>query len=205
MLSSEQIAKEWISLTFGDNSSFFTLNSSLLSMMLRSREACVDYMMPLGLHHIFQFDHHMGPDPGGFKADYPIEWCPVYYHRANADSIGVDRSSTGTGATLQYREPYRCLFDDVDRCPEQFLLWFHRVPWTRRLSSGRNVWEELQWHYNHGVEEVDSFVAIWQQAKPYIDAQRWQEVADRLDFQQKDARLWRDVCLKYFGQFANQK
>ncbi|MBP5196123.1 MAG: alpha-glucuronidase [Bacteroidaceae bacterium] len=203
MLSSEQIAEEWLTQTF--NCQFSIVNSQLKSMMLRSREACVDYMMPLGLHHIFKFDHHMGPDPGGFKADYPIEWCPVYYHRANADSIGVDRSSTGTGATLQYREPYRSLYDNVDTCPEQFLLWFHRVPWTRRLKSGRTVWKELQWHYNHGVEEVDSFAVIWQEAKPCIDAQRWQEVENRLEFQQKDARLWRDVCLKYFSQFALKK
>ena len=203
MLSSEQIAEEWLTQTF--NCQFSIVNSQLKSMMLRSREACVDYMMPLGLHHIFKFDHHMGPDPGGFKADYPIEWCPVYYHRANADSIGVNRSSTGTGATLQYREPYRSLYDNVDTCPEQFLLWFHRVPWTRRLKSGRTVWKELQWHYNHGVEEVDSFAVIWQEAKPCIDAQRWQEVENRLEFQQKDARLWRDVCLKYFSQFALKK
>jgi alpha-glucuronidase len=203
-LSSEQIAKEWLTQTFGNdsNSQLSIINSQLLDMMLRSREACVDYMMPLGLHHIFKFDHHMGPDPGGYKTSYPIEWCPVYYHRANRDSIGVDRSSTGTGATLQYREPYRSLYDNIGTCPERYLLWFHRVPWTHRLSSGRTVWEELQHLYNRGVGEVDSFAAVWQQAKPYIDARRWQEVEERLEFQQKDARLWRDVCLDYFGRFA---
>ncbi len=206
-LSSEQIAKEWLTQTFGNdsNSQLSIINSQLLDVMLRSREACVDYMMPLGLHHIFKFDHHMGPDPGGYKASYPIEWCPVYYHRANRDSIGVDRSSTGTGATLQYREPYRSLYDNIGTCPERYLLWFHRVPWTRRLSSGRTVWEELQYLYNRGVGEVDSFAAVWQQAKPYIDARRWQEVEERLEFQQKDARLWRDVCLDYFGRFATRE
>ena len=206
-LSSEQIAKEWLTQTFGNdsNSQLSLINSLLLDVMLRSREACVDYMMPLGLHHIFKFDHHMGPDPGGYKASYPIEWCPVYYHRANRDSIGVDRSSTGTGATLQYREPYRSLYDNIGTCPERYLLWFHRVPWTHRLSSGRTVWEELQYLYNHGVGEVDSFATVWQQAKPYIDARRWQEVEERLEFQQKDARLWRDVCLDYFSRFATQE
>ena len=205
--SSEQIAKEWLTQTFGNdsNSQLSIINSQLLDVMLRSREACVDYMMPLGLHHIFKFDHHMGPDPGGYKASYPIEWCPVYYHRANRDSIGVDRSSTGTGATLQYREPYRSLYDNIGTCPERYLLWFHRVPWTHRLSSGRTVWEELQYLYNRGVAEVDSFAAVWQQAKPYIDARRWQEVEERLEFQQKDARLWRDVCLDYFGRFATRE
>ena len=205
MLSSKKIA--WLAQTFDDESSNKSQNlkSQLVSVMLRSREACVDYMMPLGLHHIFKFDHHMGPQPGGFIRSYPIEWCPVYYHRANADSIGFDRSHTGSNATAQYPEPYCSLYDDVNTCPERFLLWFHRVPWTRRMNSGRTLWEELQWHYNRGVAEVDDFAAVWQQVKPYIDEQRWQEVADLMAFQQQDARLWRDVCLEYFGQFANKK
>ena len=207
MLSSKKIAEEWLAQTFGsekgtEKSEKFA--SAITSVMLRSREACVDYMMPLGLHHIFKFDHHMGPQPGGFIRSYPIEWCPVYYHRANADSIGFDRSHTGSNATAQYPEPYCSLYDDVNTCPERFLLWFHRVPWTRRMNSGRTLWEELQWHYNRGVDEVDDFAAVWQQAKPYIDEQRWQEVADLMAFQQQDARLWRDVCLEYFGQFAKK-
>lgn len=221
-LTSEQIAKEWIKLTFDEtqNSKFkihneeesansystlYTLHSSLLSVMLRSREACVDYMMPLGLHHIFKFDHHMGPEPDGFKADYPIEWCPVYYHRANKDSIGVDRSSTGTNATSQYHEPYRSLYDNIETCPEEYLLWFHRVPWTYRMKSGLTLWDEIQRHYNRGVAEVDDFSYIWQQTKPYIDEQRWQEVDECLRFQQQDARLWRDTCLKYFGSFLSSE
>ena len=202
-LTSEQIAQEWLSQTFSftpsTDSKLSTLNSQLLSVMLRSREACVDYMMPLGLHHIFKFDHHMGPDPGGFKADYPIEWCPVYYHRANKDSIGVDRSSSGTNATGQYREPYRSLYDNIETCPEEYLLWFHRVPWTYRTKSGLTLWDEMQRHYNKGVAEADDFAYIWQQLKPYIDEQRWEEVNGLLRFQQQDARLWRDTCLKYFA------
>ena len=203
-LTSEQIAQEWITQTFDSkpsalNSQPSTLNSQLLSVMLRSREACVDYMMPLGLHHIFKFDHHMGPEPNGFKADYPIEWCPIYYHRANKDSIGVDRSSTGTNATGQYREPYRSLYDNIETCPEEYLLWFHRVPWTYRTKSGLTLWDEMQRHYNKGVAEVDDFAYIWQQLKPYIDEQRWEEVNGLLRFQQQDARLWRDTCLKYFA------
>jgi alpha-glucuronidase len=197
-LTSNEIAVEWLKQTFD------TDDKALLGMMLRSREACVDYMMPLGLHHIFKFDHHMGPQPGGYIARYPIEWCPVYYHRANSDSIGVDRSSTGTNATAQYREPYCSLYDNIETCPERFLLWFHRVPWTRRMNSGRTLWEELQWCYNRGVREVDEFATIWQSAKPLIDEQRWREVSKSLEFQQQDARLWRDVCLEYFGQFANK-
>jgi len=171
-------------------------------MMLRSREACVDYMMPIGLHHIFKFDHHYGPEPDGFIARYPLEWCPVYYHKANNDSIGFNRSHTGSNATAQYREPYCTLYDDVNTCPERYLLWFHRVPWTRRLNSGRTVYEEMQWRYNRGVGEVEDFIRIWQEAKPVIDEQRWQEVDAKLHQQLDNAREWRDVCLKYFGGFV---
>jgi alpha-glucuronidase len=205
-LTSEQIAKEWLSQTFGNEKGKMKdeeISTVITSLLLRSREACVNYMMPLGLHHIFKFDHHMGPEPDGFKADYPIEWCPVYYHRANKDSIGVDRSSTGTNATGQYRQPYRSIYDKPETCPDEYLLWFHRLPWTYRMRSGLTLWEELQKHYNHGVAEVDDFVDIWQQAKPYIDSQRWQEVDSLLRFQQQDARLWRDTCLKYFGGVIN--
>ena len=200
-LTSREIAEEWLAQTFDTKLKPQTSNlkPQLLGMMLRSREACVDYMMPLGLHHIFKFDHHMGPQPDGFIARYPIEWCPVYYHRANADSIGVDRTHTGTNATGQYPEPYCSLYDDINTCPERYLLWFHRVPWTRRMNSGRTLWEEMQWRYNQGVREVEDYIRIWQEARPQIDDQRWQEVNDRLQRQLKDAQEWRDVCLGYFG------
>ena len=197
-MKSEKIAKEWLQQTFGVDT------SSLLSMMLRSREACVDYMMPLGLHHIFKFDHHYGPEPDGFKANYPIEWCPVYYHKADKAGIGFDRSSGGTDATSQYREPYCSLYDDINTCPERYLLWFHHVPWTRRMNSGRTLWEEMQYRYKRGVQEVEDFQRIWQEAKPMIDEQRWNEVDERLKRQLTNAREWRDVCLKYFGEFAKK-
>ena len=200
-LSSKQIADEWLTQTFG-LARGSEQESALAAMMLRSREACVDYMMPLGLHHIFKFDHHMGPEPDGFKANYPIEWCPVYYHKADAQGVGFDRSTRGTGATRQYREPYSTIYDNPTTCPEQYLLWFHHLPWTYRTLSGRTIWEELQYRYQRGVSEVEDFNAIWQQAKPVIDEQRWAEVHAKLETQLKDAREWRDVCLKYFGSFA---
>lgn len=203
-LSSRQIAEEWLTQTFHIShlSSFI---SQITAMMLRSREACVDYMMPLGLHHIFKFDHHMGPQPDGYIARYPIEWCPVYYHRANGDSIGVDRTHTGSNATGQYPEPYCSLYDNINTCPERYLLWFHRVPWTRRMNSGRTLWEEMQWRYNQGVSEVEDFIRIWQEARPEVDEQRWREVNDRLQRQLKDAKEWRDVCLGYFGKLQEKK
>ena len=224
-LTSEEIAKEWLNQTFSlesngtaaarsssagllpegrKNSSLFTIHSSLLSMMLRSREACVDYMMPIGLHHIFAFDQHYGPEPDGFIARYPIEWCPVYYHKANKDSIGFDRTHTGSNATSQYREPYCSLYDDINTCPERYLLWFHRVPWTYRLKSGRAVYEEMEYRYTRGVHEVEDFIRIWQEAKPYIDEQRWQETDQRLQHQLENAKQWQKVCLDYFGSFTKQ-
>jgi len=201
-LSSREIAEEWVKQTFDSKAE---ANPKLIGMMLRSREACVDYMMPLGLHHIFKFDHHMGPQPDGYIARYPIEWCPVYYHRANGDSIGVDRTHTGTNATSQYPEPYCSLYDDINTCPERYLLWFHRVPWTRRMNSGRTLWEEMQWRYNQGVREVEDYIRIWQEARQQIDEQRWKEVNDRLQRQLKDAKEWRDVCLGYFGKLQENK
>lgn len=207
-LSSRQIAEEWLKQTFGNEKGIVKSRefaSAITSVMLRSREACVDYMMPLGLHHIFKFDHHMGPQPDGYIARYPIEWCPVYYHRANGDSIGVDRTHTGSNATGQYPEPYCSLYDDINTCPERYLLWFHRVPWTRRMNSGRTLWEEMQWRYNQGVSEVEDFIHIWQEACPEIDEQRWREVNDRLQRQLKDAKEWRDVCLGYFGKLQEKK
>ena len=224
-LSSRQIAEEWVGQTFRPTpqplpvreGSDYTqdlelstplphregLGESLINMMLRSREACVVYMMPLGLHHIFKFDHHLGPEPDGFKAEYPLEWCPVYYHKADTAGIGFDRSSRGTGATGQYREPYRTLYDSPTTCPEQYLLWFHHLPWTYRTLSGRTLWEEMQYRYQRGVSEVESFIRIWQEARPYIDEQRWLEVDGKLQRQLDDAREWHDTCLKYFGSFAN--
>ena len=204
-LKSEEIAAEWLSATFdkaGNLSPLASHLSPLLSMMLRSREACVDYMMPLGLHHIFKFDHHYGPEPDGFKPSYPLEWCPVYYHKADKEGLGFNRSHTGSDATSQYPEPYCSLYDDINTCPERYLLWFHHVPWTYRMNSGRTLWEELQYRYQRGVNEVENFVATWQTMKPYIDEQRWAAVDNRLHQQLDNAKEWRDVCLKYFGTFV---
>ena len=174
-----------------------------VGLLLRSREACVDYMMPLGLHHIFKFDHHYGPEPDGFKAHYPLEWCPVYYHQADTLAVGFDRTqATGSGATAQYREPYRSQYENLSTCPERYLLWFHHVPWTYRMLSGRTLWEEMQYRYQRGVSEVEDFVRIWQQLKPAIDDQRWQEVDAKLQKQLSNAREWQQVCIDYFRQFA---
>ena len=224
-LSSRQIAEEWWRQTFsptpdlpsvarGEAADKEVASSTPLptgeglgvGLLLRSREACVDYMMPLGLHHIFKFDHHYGPEPDGFKAHYPLEWCPVYYHQADTLAVGFDRTqATGSGATAQYREPYRSQYENLSTCPERYLLWFHHVPWTYRTLSGRTLWEEMQYRYQRGVSEVEDFVRIWQQLKPCIDDQRWQEVDAKLQKQLRNAREWQQVCTDYFRQFAEPK
>ena len=205
-LTSEQIAQEWLSLTFSEKG---IMNSEkceqpLLSVMLRSREACVDYMMPIGLHHIFAFDEHYGPEPDGYNAHVPYEWCPVYYHQANKDSIGFNRTHTGSNATAQYREPYCTLYDDINTCPERYLLWFHRVPWSYRLKSGRTVLEEMDYRYSRGVGEGEDFIKVWQDVKPFIDEQRWNEVQARLEHQLENAKEWKKICLDYFGSFTSK-
>ena len=206
-LSSEDIAREWLCQTFANDQTFI---DTMTTLMLGSREACVNYMMPLGLHHIFSFDHHYGPEPDGFKPNLPLEWCPVYYHQADANGVGFDRSSKGTNAVGQYNEPYASLYDNLQTCPEQYLLWFHHVPWTYRMKSGRTLWQELCLKYNQGVAEVEKYPAVWERMKEHVltidggDAQRWNEVNDRLNHQVENAREWRDVCLKYFQTFSHQ-
>ncbi len=202
-LSSGQIAEEWLNQTFTSDSHFV---SAMKQVMLESREACVNYMMPLGLHHIFMFDHHYGPEPDGFKAEYPLEWCPVYYHQADKEGVGFNRSSTGTDAVSQYREPIARTYNNIERCPENLLLWFHHVPWTYRLKDGSTLWESLQYHYNLGVITVEGQYNLWHtKMRHFVDEQRWREVDGRLEDQLQNARQWRDVCLQYFGQFATSQ
>ena len=202
-LKSERIAREWLHQTFTHEKGFV---EPMQRVMMESREACVNYMMPLGLHHIFKFDHHYGPEPDGFKAEYPIEWCPVYYHKADAQGVGFDRSSKGSDAVSQYRKPLNEIYNDLQTCPEEYLLWFHHVPWNYQMRSGLTLWQEMQEKYNNGVRDVERFCLVWDNMKPYFqnDMQRWNEVKARMDHQLENAREWHDVCLKYFGSFANQ-
>ena len=202
LMTAESIAKEWLLLTFTGNPQFVR---TMKQLMMESREACVNYMMPLGLHHIFKFDHHYGPEPNGFKANYPLEWCPVYYHKADKNGIGFDRSSKGTDAVGQYRPEVARVYDNIKTCPENLLLWFHHVPWTYRMKDGSTLWESLQYHYNEGVLWTEHAHNIWHnKMRQYVDKQRWQEVDWRMEHQEKNAREWRDVCLKYFGSFVEK-
>ena len=205
-LTAEEIAHEWLVQTYENQDEKFTKPVEM--MMMTSREACVNYMMPLGLHHIFKFDHHYGPEPDGFIASYPLEWCPVYYHKADAQSVGFDRSSKGTDAVGQYPEPYRSLYDNIETCPEEYLLWFHHVPWTYKMKSGSTLWQELCMKYNMGVAMVEVYRDFWHtSAKQYMKGheQEWQHTDSLLNVQLENAKEWRNTCLKYFQTFSKMK
>ena len=205
-LTAEEIAHEWLVQTYENQDERFTKPVEM--MMMTSREACVNYMMPLGLHHIFKFDHHYGPEPDGFIASYPLEWCPVYYHKADAQGVGFDRSSKGTDAVGQYPEPYRSLYDNIETCPEEYLLWFHHVPWTYKMKSGSTLWQELCMKYNMGVAMVEVYRDFWHtSAKQYMKRheQEWQHTDSLLNVQLENAKEWRNTCLKYFQTFSKMK
>ena len=202
-LTAEEIAHEWLVQTYENQDEKFTKPVEM--MMMTSREACVNYMMPLGLHHIFKFDHHYGPEPDGFIASYPLEWCPVYYHKADAQGVGFDRSSKGTDAVGQYPEPYRSLYDNIATCPEEYLLWFHHVAWDYKMKSGSTLWQELCMKYNMGVAMVEVYRDFWHtSAKQYMKGheQEWQHTDSLLNVQLENAKEWRETCLKYFQTFS---
>ncbi len=203
-LTAEEIAHEWLVQTYENQDEKFTKPVEM--MMMTSREACVNYMMPLGLHHIFKFDHHYGPEPDGFIASYPLEWCPVYYHKADAKGIGFDRSSKGTDAVGQYPEPYRSQYDNIETCPEEYLLWFHHVAWNYKMKSGSTLWQELCMKYNMGVAMVEVYRDFWHtSAKQYMKGheQEWQHTDSLLNVQLENAKEWRNTCLKYFQNYVS--
>jgi alpha-glucuronidase len=214
-LKSEQLAGEWIKLTFYHDSAVI-LNSSnykaewmnhfyspVKEMMLESREAAVNYMMPLGLHHIMSANGHYGPGPWWAPKRMRADWTPPYYHQASVDGIGFDRTSKGSDAVSQYHEPLQSQFNNPSACPDKFLLWFHHLPWTYRMKSGHTLWEELCYHYDKGVKQVREFQVIWDKAEPYIDKDRFISVQRKLREQSINAVLWKDACLQYFQQFSH--
>lgn len=196
-LTSEAIADEWLKQTFD-----IADNQALKQMMVDSREAVVDYMMPLGLHHIFAWGHHYGPEPWCDVPGARPDWLPSYYHKADRQGIGFDRSSTGSNAVAQYPEALAKLYNDIETCPEEYLLWFHHAPWTHRMKSGRTLWDELCHRYDRGVQQVRNFQKTWDAAEKHIDAERFRDVQSRLKTQVQDAVWWKDACLLYFQKFS---
>lgn len=198
-LTSEQIAEEWAKQTFTSEEAFI---EPVVKMMMSSRETAVDYMMPLGFHHIFAWDHHYGPEPWCEVEGARIDWLPKYYHKADSIGVGFDRTRNGSGNVDQYHEPLASMYNEISTCPEEVLLWFHHVPWTHIMSSGRTLWDEICHRYDRGVKQVREYQLTWEQMKPYVDQKRWVAVRAKLEIQESDARWWRDACIQYFGEFS---
>ncbi|QEN95299.1 alpha-glucuronidase [Xanthomonas translucens pv. undulosa] len=196
----QAIAEDWVRMTFGNDPA---LVAPVVGMMMASHEAAVDYMTPLGLHHLMGRGHHYGPAPWDAGSARP-DWDPVYYHRADRNGIGFDRSATGSNAVAQYAPPLARRFGDLRTVPEDYLLWFHHVPWDHRMASGRPLWEELIGRYDHGVAQVARMRATWAGLAPYVDAQRYRQVADFLAIQQREAQWWRDASIAYWQQVSGR-
>lgn len=200
-LSAREIAREWVELELKPTAEAAT--ERIVDMMMRSREAVVDYMMPMGLHHLFAFGHHYGPEPWCDIEGARPDWLPSFYHRADSVGLGFDRSPSGSNAVAQYPEPYASLYGSIDTCPEEYLLWFHHVPWSYRMKSGETMWEALCRHYEHGCSEAEAMLATWRECESYIpDKTLHADVLRRLETQVRDARWWKDACLLYFREFS---
>ena len=177
---------------------------TLVDLMMSSREACVNYMMPLGIHHIFAGGHHYGPEPWYAPRGLRADWTPPYYHKADSIGMGFDRTTKGSGNVKQYPDELCKLYNDINTCPEEVLVWFHHVPWDFKMKSGRTFWDELCHKYDDGVQEARRFLKIWDTMEPYIDTQRFDDVQRKLRIQVRDSEWWRDACLLYFQTFSHR-
>ena len=200
-LTSEQIADEWLRQTFTGEQKFV---DPMKQVMLDSREACVNYMMPLGIHHIFAGGHHYGPEPWYAPKGLRADWTPPYYHKADSIGMGFDRTTNGSGNVKQYPESLCNTLNDIKTCPENVITWFHHVPWDYKMKSGRTFWNELCHKYNDGVILARQFLTTWDGMQPYVDCQRFNEVQRRLRVQARDAEWWRSACLLYFQTFSKR-
>jgi alpha-glucuronidase len=199
-LTSAQIANEWIRQTFTNKQAFI---DTVQQLMLASREIQVNYMTPLGLHHIMGYGHHYGPAPWYNKAPR-ADWNPVYFHKADSVGIGFDRTAAGSNALAQYQPAVRQQYENMATCPEMFLLWFHHVPWDYKMHSGKTLWETLCDKYYRGVDSVRWMQRSWESMKNYIDAERFNQVKQLLAIQEQEAVWWRNACLLYFQTFSHK-
>jgi alpha-glucuronidase len=198
--SSRDIAEDWVRMTFGNSPQ---LVGPVVQMMMGSREAAVDYMTPMGLHHIMALDTHFGPGPWVDSAKR-ADWDSTYYHHADAQGLGFDRTAAGSNAVSQYAPQAAAAFASLAPDSEKTLLWFHHLSWDWRTASGRTLWDELVVRYTRGVEEVAAMRALWARMRPFVDPQRYEETASLLAIQQKEAQWWRDACIAYFQSFSHR-
>lgn len=200
-LTSKEIADDWIRMTFTNESDAV---NKISSMMMSSRENIVNYMTPLGLHHMMGWDHHYGPSPW-IKDKHRADWTSVYYHKADSIGIGFDRTKTGSDAVEQYYPEAAQIFSSPETCPEKFLLWFHHVDWNYKFKSGRTLWEELCYRYYKGAESVGDILITWEGLKNYVDEERFEHVKMLLNIQHKEAKWWRNACVLYFQTFSKKQ
>lgn len=212
-MSSEKIADEWIKLTFNqmatgksNSSKDWTENflKPVKQLMMDSREAAVNYSMPLGLHHIMSANEHYGPGPWWAPARMRKDWTPPYFHQADSLGVGFDRTKAGSNAVSQYHEPVASMFNDVNTCPDIYLLWFHHLPWDFKMKNGRTLWDDICYHYNTGLHQVHQFQQIWEKVQPYVDAEKFSNVKERLNMQINNAQLWNDGSVLYFQKFSKR-
>lgn len=197
-LSSEVIAEEWLKATFTNEEAFVV---PMKKILLESREMVVNYMNPLGLHHIFDTSHHYGPGPWVSELSRP-EWNPTYYHKADSLGIGFNRTETGSNAISQYAPEVAKLYGDLNTCPEELLLWFHHLPWDFQLKNGQTLWNGLGLKYQEGVNQVRGMQATWESLKPYVDEERFKSVDQSINIQLKEAIWWKNACMLYFQEHS---
>lgn len=200
-LSAETIAKEWITMTFGNNEEII---KKLTPMLLISREAVVNYMTPIGLHHIMGAGHHYGPGPWVDYLPRP-DWNSIYYHKADSEGIGFNRTSSGSDALSQYNTTIQKKYNNPKTIPEKYLLWFHHLPWNYTLTNGKTLWEHMTLKYEEGVQQVSQMQKTWSTLEPYINSDVYKEVTMLLTIQYNEAVWWRDACILYFQQFSEMQ
>ncbi len=208
--SSKDIAEDFLRENYSSDPRFVI---PIAQLLVKSREAVVDYMMPLGLHHIFAGGHHYGPEPWCNPKGWREDWLPRFYHRADSIGIGFNRTDheepclagyEGSNNVGQYPEPLRTLYNNIATCPENLLLWFHHAGWNHTMSNGLSLWDNICYSYDRGVSQAQDFVATWKSIKPYIDEERYKRQLTRFERQAKDAQWWRDACVLYFQTFSNR-
>ncbi len=214
-ITSQQLADEWLKLTFGNstkNTSLSYVNSlswtvqflnPVKNILLTSRETAVNYMMPLGLHHIMSANGHYGPGPWWAPPRMRKDWTPPYYHNANNTGLGFNRTATGSNAVSQYHSPLDSIYNNIKTCPDELLLWFHHVPWNYTMKNGRTMWNELCYRYDYGVQQVRNYQLVWDRVESFVDKERFLHVQNKLRRQTNNAILWKDACTLYFQTFSN--
>jgi alpha-glucuronidase len=198
--SAAVIADDWLRMTFSGEQAFV---DPMKQEMLQSRENTVNYMTPLGLHHIMGASGHYGPGPWTDNTGR-ADWTAVYYHKADTAGVGFDRTKSGSNALGQYAPQVQSYFEDLNTCPDEYLLWFHHLSWQYKMRSGKTLWDEMVHHYYQGADSVKKMQQVWSSLRPYVDKTRFDEVGQLMAVQYEEAIRWRNSCVLYFQTFSRK-